>query len=181
MTTATIEKRGAALELRARGRLIEGHAAVFDSPAPIDGRFTEVVKRGAFAATLASQRDVLALKDHDPAQLLARTKSGTLRLHEDAKGLAFSIDVPATTLGRDLLEMVERGDVGGASFAFIPTDERWSGDIRELRSVRLIEISIVSAWPAYATTSVSARSGCGSGRLTARLGRAYLDTLGRSS
>jgi uncharacterized protein len=160
MTTAAIqtEKRGAALEIRARpGRVLEGWAAVFDSPALIDGRVTEVVRSGAFRSTLASGRDVLALQDHDPGKLLARTRSGTLKLAEDSRGLHFELALPATTLGRDLLEMVERGDIGGASFAFTARDERWQGDKRELRAVDLYEVSIVSSWPAYASTSVQAR------------------------
>jgi uncharacterized protein len=50
--------------------------------------------------------------------VLARTRSGTLRLAEDSKGLAFDLDVPNTSFGRDVLELAERGDIGGASFAF---------------------------------------------------------------
>lgn len=173
----TLEKRGAAVELRARGRLIEGHAAVFDSPAVIDGRFTETIRRGAFAAALAKQGDVLALQDHDAAKVLARTRSGTLRLHEDALGLAFSLDVPNTTLGRDLLEMIDRGDVGGMSFGFNVVDERWQGDMRELRAVNLHEISVVSSWPAYAATDVHARAAARPAERLS-LARRYLSTLG---
>jgi uncharacterized protein len=57
-----------------------------------------------------------------------------------------------------VLALVERGDIGGASFAFVPTDERWEGNRREIRSVDLKEISIVSAWPAYSGTTVQARA-----------------------
>lgn len=170
------EKRGAAVELRARGRLIEGHAAVFDSPAVIGGQFKEIIRRGAFAAALESNPDILGLVDHDPAKVLARTKSGTLRLSEDSRGLAFSLDVPATSLGCDLLEMVERGDVGGASFAFTPVDEQWTGDTRELRAVNLFEISVISGWPAYSTTDVQARSRSRAFRRRA-LARRYLETI----
>jgi HK97 family phage prohead protease len=56
--------------------------------------------------------------------------------------------------------MAKRGDLGGASFAFsVPEGgESWSGDKRELRSVRLHEISIVQSFPAYSGTDVQARS-----------------------
>lgn len=151
-------ERRAATELRAAGRRLEGYAAVFDSPARIGG-FTEIIKPGAFRATLEARADVLALVDHDPARLLARTASGTLRLVEDSRGLAFAIDVPDTQLGRDVLALAERRDLGGMSFSFRATAEGWpAADRRELRAVDLIEVSVVQAWPAYADTSVQARS-----------------------
>ena len=154
-------ERRAAIELRAvAGRKLAGYAAVFGTPATIGGAFTETVLPGAFRASLLNPRaDVLALVDHDPGRLLARTSSGTLRLAEDARGLAFELDLPDTTLGRDVLALAERRDLGGCSFGFRVTDEAWpAADRRELRAVQLIEISVVHAWPAYEQTSVAARA-----------------------
>jgi HK97 family phage prohead protease len=153
-----IETRAAA-EVRAEGRKLVGYAAVFGQEARI-ADFSETISRGAFAASLASGRDTLALVDHDSGKVLARTKSGTLRLQEDERGLKFEIDVPNTSVGRDVLEMASRSDLGGCSFGFSvdPDGETWRGDKRELRSVTLYEISIVNAFPAYEGTSVSARS-----------------------
>ena len=148
----------AAVELRASGRKLEGMAANYGIPAKIGG-FTETIRAGAFRASLAAGADILALVDHDPGRLLARTSSGTLRLSEDSRGLAFSLDVPDTQLGRDVLTMAERGDLGGMSFGFRVKDEAWPArDTRELRAVELIEISIVHAHPAYSQTSISARA-----------------------
>ena len=151
-------ERRAATELRAAGRRLEGYAAVFDAPARIGG-FSEIIKPGAFRATLEARGDVLALVDHDPSRLLARTASGTLRLAEDSRGLHFEIDVPDTQLGRDVLALAERRDLGGMSFSFHPKSQAWpTADRRELHAVDLVEVSIVQAFPAYAATSVSARS-----------------------
>jgi len=44
------------------------------------------------------------------------------------------------------------------SFGFVATDESWSGNTRELRSVELHEISVVQSWPAYSQTEVSLRN-----------------------
>jgi HK97 family phage prohead protease len=153
-----IERRAAAAEIRAAGRKLEGYAATFGAEARI-GSFVETIASGAFAASLADGGDKLALVDHDPARVLARTRSGTLRLAEDSRGLSFSLDVPDTQAGRDVLALAERGDLGGMSFAFKvrPDGERWAGNRRELRSVDLAEISIVQAWPAYAGTTITAR------------------------
>ena len=59
-----------------------------------------------------------------------------------------------------MLALAERGDLGGMSFGFTVTEngERWAGNRRELRSVNLVEISVVSAWPAYPDTVVLARA-----------------------
>lgn len=143
-------------EVRATGRRLEGYAAKFDSPARI-GSFTETIAPGAFRSALAG--DVLALLDHDAGKVLGRTRSGTLRLTEDLAGLAFSLDVPDTAAGRDVLALAARGDLGGMSFGFtVPKGgERWQGERRTLTAIGLREISVVSAWPAYSGTEVALR------------------------
>jgi uncharacterized protein len=153
-----LERRSAPLEVRSKGRTLTGYAAVFDSPTRISD-FTETIVRGAFAHSLVD-RDVLALVDHDPGRVLARTRSKTLRLSEDTRGLAFDLDVPATSHGNDVLALAERGDLGGMSFGFsVPKDgETWNGSKRTLQAVTLHEISVVSAWPAYQGTVVNARA-----------------------
>lgn len=157
--TVAIERRAAVLEIRAAGRRLEGLAAPFGVETRI-GNITEVIAAGAFAASLGDGGDKLALVDHDPGRLLARTRSGTLRLSEDARGLSFSLDVPATQLGNDVLVLAERGDLGGVSIGFRvrPDGERWAGERRELRAVDLAEISIISSWPAYPNTEIAVRA-----------------------
>lgn len=154
----SLERRGYAVEIRAKGRRLEGYAATFSSSASIGGRFTESIAPGAFSGSLRSKADVLALVDHDPGRVLARTRSGTLRLAEDSKGLAFDLDVPDTAAGRDVLALAERGDLGGMSFGFTALDEKRDADRRELLVVELHEISVVQAWPAYEGTVIQARS-----------------------
>jgi HK97 family phage prohead protease len=151
----------ACLDLRAAGqRKLAGYAATFNTPASI-GQFEERIARGAFAATLSKGADVRALVDHNPGLLLARTSSGTLRLNEDAKGLAFELDLPDTQLGRDILTMVQRRDINSLSFGFtMPAGgDTWpTPTTRILRNVNLAEISVLHHLPAYSDTSISARS-----------------------
>lgn len=165
-----------AQEVRASGRKLVGYVARFDSEARI-GSFTEVIRRGAFRASLASGKDVLALADHDPKAVLGRTRSGTLELREDAEGLAFTLTLPDTQAGRDLVALAERGDLGGCSFGFTvqPDGEHWDGNRRELRSVELHEVSIVQSWPAYQNTQVQLRSRQPDGQLAVL--RYWLDTV----
>jgi HK97 family phage prohead protease len=163
-------------EYRAASRRLEGYAAKFGVEARI-GNFTEVIAPGAFTQSLSSKRDILALVDHDATRVLARTRSGNLKLIEDPKGLQFDLSLPETQAGKDVLALAERGDLGGMNFAFTVSKdgERWTGNRRELRSVNLVEISIVSAWPAYPDTVVVARAK--TPRLN--LARLYLETCNK--
>lgn len=153
------------LQTRSQGdsesNVIEGYAAVFNSPTDIWGMFTEVIAPGAFADAIVSNNDIRALFNHDWNNVLGRTKSGTLRLSEDARGLKFEVDLPNTTLAKDLSESLKRGDISQCSFGFVPTSETWDYEpeipVRTINSVELHEISVVSI-PAYEDTEVSLRS-----------------------
>jgi len=161
---SAIERRST-VELRAAGgRKLAGHAAVYDSPSQDLGGFIEIVKPGAFKRSLESNsRDQLALVQHMPHLVLGRRGAGTLRLWEDQRGLAFEIDLPSTSTANDLLVSIERGDISGASFAFVVPKggERWDvrGDtaVRELREVDLLEVTVTPT-PAYLDTSVAVRA-----------------------
>ena len=170
---STIERR-AVIELRRKDRSLEGYAAKFNTEARI-ADFTEVIRAGAFSQSLKSGRDILALVDHDVTRVLARTKSGNLKLAEDSAGLQFELSVPDTQAGRDVLALAERGDLGGMSFGFVVPShgEHWTGRRRELLAIDLREISVVSAWPAYPETTVTARSR--TPRLS--LAKRYLETV----
>lgn len=157
MTARGDMERRAFSEVRTAGRKIEGYAATFGTEADL-GSFVETITPGAFRDALAG--DVLAMLDHDPTKVLGRTRSGTLRLIEDQRGLAFSLDVPDTQAGRDILALGERGDLGGMSFGFkIPKGgETWTGNRRSLNKIDLREISVVQAWPAYPDTEIALRA-----------------------
>lgn len=158
-----IEKRGGTLGVETRSvdekRTLVGYAAVFNSDADIGGWWTERIAPGAFAGAIGG--DVRALVDHDMGRVIGRTKSGTLRLAEDSRGLCVEIDIPNTTDGNDLWELVERGDVSGMSFGFSVTKQSWDETVdpptRTIEAVDLIEVSAV-AWPAYDDTTIGKRA-----------------------
>lgn len=173
-----MERRTLQTDLRSNSsrRGLAGYAALFGVEARL-GTVTETIAPGAFGGALADGRDVVALLDHDPTRLLGRQRSGRLRLAEDARGLSFDLNLPETQVAADVLALAERGDLGGMSFGFfIPEGgERWDGDHRTLLEIDLVEISVVSAWPAYEGTSVSPRGGAGAYRR--RIARLVLDSL----
>ncbi|MED2985474.1 HK97 family phage prohead protease [Bacillus thuringiensis] len=137
---------------------ITGYAAVFNSKTTICGGFDEVIEPGAFARSLSENGDIRALFNHNWDNVLGRTKSGTLRLEEDEKGLKFEIELPNTSVGRDLAESMSRGDINQCSFGFWITEENWDYNVepalRTIKEVELYEISVVSI-PAYDDTEVS--------------------------
>lgn len=135
-----------ATEVRAEGRKLSGYAATFHNETRILD-FNETIAPGAFAASLRSNGDILALVDHDNGKVLARTKSGTLRLSEDARGLAFEIDVPPTTLGNDILAMATRSDLGGMSLASPCRKVETSGEATSARCGTLFFTKSASCSP----------------------------------
>lgn len=158
------------IEIRAteeKPRRIGGYAAVYyDGSAGSEyelwtGGPMERVVAGAFDKAVRED-DVRALRDHDSSALLGRTKSGTLRLSTDSRGLKYEIDLPDTSVGRDVFESVRRGDMTESSFAFEITDEEWKKEggkrIREIKGVRLFDVSCC-AFGAYKGASVGIRVG----------------------
>lgn len=140
---------------------IVGYAAMFESLSQDLGGFVEKIRRGAFAKSLDSGADVRALFNHDSNLILGRTTAGTLKVREDAQGLAIEIIPPDTSYARDLLVSLERGDISQMSFAFRTKVEEWDTTrepaLRTLVEVELFDVSPVT-YPAYTQTSVSVRS-----------------------
>ena len=139
---------------------IIGYPAVFNRLSE-DMGFRERILPGAFTQTLADGADVRALVNHDPSKIIGRSKSGTLILEQNKRGLKATIDPADTSAGRDIVESIRRGDVDGMSFAFKTIEDRWhtedEEDVRELVQVELFDVSPVS-FPAYPDTSVGLRS-----------------------
>ena len=119
-----------------------GYASIFDSPYAITdayGEYQETVKRTAFDKTLAQGADVVFLVNHSGAPL-ARTKSGTLTLRTDGKGLLAEAKLdPSNPRAAELRSMVERQDLDEMSFVFRDLLPSWDDSYteRNLREVSL--------------------------------------------
>jgi hypothetical protein len=155
-------------ELRLAGEptapVIDGYAAVFNSPSE-DLYFIEMIEPGFFENCM--EDDTRALFNHDTNIVLGRTKSQTLAVKEDEKGLYIHITPPATALINDMvLEPIRRGDVDQMSFSFavakggdewVTKDEKVTRTLKRGGCKRLYDVSPVT-FPAYPKTSVSVRS-----------------------
>jgi uncharacterized protein len=144
------------------GRSVSGYAAVFSSLSEDLGGYIEVCAPGAFTAVLKSASlDCAALINHNPDLVLGRTRAGTLKLAQDAKGLAYSFGLSDATYAHDLGIALSRGDVYQSSFSFTIGKQTWKKvdglTVRQIDVVdELYDVSPVT-FPAYRGTSVGLR------------------------
>lgn len=168
MTTRELRFAVGTLEERASkdGRIsMRGYAYRFNELSHDLGGFRERIVPGAGAPSLR-QNDVYATFNHDTRALLGRTSSGTLRVGEDREGGWYEIDLPDTTVGRDVAELLKRGDLRGSSFTFRVLDggQRRADDddpetglpVREITAMDVVEVGPVVN-PAYPTTQAALR------------------------
>jgi uncharacterized protein len=154
-----------------------GYAATYNRKSTDLGGFVEQINSNAFKRSLQSGDDVFCFLNHSPDFPLGRLKNKTLQLSSDSKGLKMRCQLPDTSTGRDVANLLTRGDLSEMSFGFVvdPGGDSWGEEdscecgepgctdptcarsrvkVRTLHSVRLIDTSIVSQ-PAYPGTSVS--------------------------
>ena len=139
---------------------VSGYAAVFNEETNIGGMFTETIKRGAFTEAVGRD-DVVFLINHEGLPL-ARTRSGTLSLTEDDRGLYMEAMLDSQDPDvKSIVPKMKRGDLDKMSFAFIPEEQSWdeSGNMpkRTIEKVSLYDVSIVTT-PAYSGTEIGLRS-----------------------
>ena len=142
--------------LDARGRTVHGYAALYNTLSEDLGGYREKLAPGAFKAVVDS--DVRALLNHSANEVLGRTKSGTLRLFDEERGLRFELDLPDSPLGQNVREAVRRRDLDGASFRFEVGDEEWQDDVRTIVTVKALRDVTLATYPAYPAASVELRT-----------------------
>ena len=161
------EFRQIRIDSNAEARTISGYAAVFNSESN-DLGFYETIAPGAITEDTIIRSDVVATLNHDPEKVLARSKygKGTLQLNVDERGLKYEYEAPNTTLGNDLREMLKRGDIDAASFAFTVSQEegaqKWEKrDGKYYRTIykidKLFDVAAVYH-PAYSAASAELRA-----------------------
>lgn len=120
----------------------------------------EVIEERAFTRALARAKNIAMTKDHDAGTVLCETRTGTLKLKEDAIGLHVDSDI------RDEQTIAEAkaGKLKGWSFGMCnivdSIEER--ADKLPLRMVRDFDLDhitlVVKKMPVYAATSIEMRA-----------------------
>lgn len=140
---------------------LSGYVVKFDTRSHFLG-FYETVDKRAFDKSLKSDNNIFALYNHDWNQILGSTRNDSLKLTTDDTGLRFELTPKAnTTFMKDVVELVNSGELRGCSFGFRVKDDDWTTkdgtDYRTLKDVELMECTL-TALPAYESSEVSNRS-----------------------
>lgn len=150
------------IEVRKEGEdeFFEGTAVRFGSITDL-GWYTEEIERSAFSEVMSD--DVRGLFNHDPDVVLGRSKSGTMKLVVDERGVHYKIKYnPKDPDHVRVMEKVKRGDVSQSSYAFSIKDMVWEKrDDKDHRRItklkRWYDVAPVT-YPANTDTEVAARS-----------------------
>jgi HK97 family phage prohead protease len=140
-------------EVRSQGHefIVRGYASLFDVVYPVMGGpevggWNEQVARSAFDRTLSLKPDVNFLINHSGVSL-ARTKSGTLRLATDTKGLETEARIDRRDPEGAALEVrMNRGDLDEMSIGFRTVRHDWPDSVRTLLEIDLQkgDVSVVN-------------------------------------
>ena len=132
---------------------LRGYPILFNTPTIIYGAWKEKIAPEAFDGVDLS--NLMLLFAHDRSKVLARN-GVNLRAEVDETGLFIEAEMPNTSLGNDIYELVKSKIIDGMSFMFyadvIETD--WENKIDTIKKFRSVpEVSIVT-FPAYPQTLI---------------------------
>jgi len=117
--------------------IVKGYGSYFDNK----DSDQDIIRKGAYLKTIQENGDrVKYLYQHDMMQPIGKMKE----LFEDKKGLVFVAEIPKTQLGNDVMELMKAGVITENSVGIMPIVKENKGDYRELREVKLYEISAVT-------------------------------------
>jgi len=101
----------------------------------------DVISKGAYQKTIKENGyRVKYLYQHNMMQPIGKMNE----LYEDEKGLVFVAEIPKTSLGKDVIELMKSGVITENSVGILPIQKEDKGDYRELKEVKLFEISAVT-------------------------------------
>jgi len=107
---------GELLDADEKNGIVKGYGSYFDNK----DSDSDIIRRGAYQKTKMKE------------------------LYEDEKGLVFVAEIPKTTLGKDVVELMKAGVITENSVGILPIVKEDKGDYREIKEVKLFEISAVT-------------------------------------
>lgn len=128
---------GEVADLDEKNGIVKGYGSYFDNK----DSDNDIIKRGAYKKTIEENGNrVKYYYQHKMDQPIGKINE----LYEDEKGLVFVAEIPKTTLGNDVLELMKNGVITENSVGIMPIQKDIKDGYRELTEVKLYEISAVS-------------------------------------
>ena len=120
-----------------KNNIVKGYGSFFDNK----DSDQDIIRKGAYLKTIKENGErVKYLYQHDMMQPIGKMKE----LYEDEKGLDFVAEIPKTQLGSDVIELMKAGVITENSVGIMPIVKEMKADYREIREVKLYEISAVT-------------------------------------
>lgn len=141
-------------------RRLRGTVVHYDTPARINGQFSESIRAGTFGDV--TKLDLVLNLQHERPKALARTGGGGLTLRDFQDRLELEAILPETTIANDALEMVRGRILRGLSVEMRRVMDTWEGNNRTIHSATLSAIGLVDS-PAHVGSIVEQRGRGGGG------------------
>jgi len=126
-------------DLDEKAGVVKGYGSVFGNRDSDD----DVIMRGAYTKTIQENGErVKYIYQHDITKPIGKMSE----LYEDEKGLAFTAEVPKTTLGKDVIELIKYGVITENSVGIMPIVKDFVEEekTRYIKEVKLYEVSAVT-------------------------------------
>ena len=128
---------GELIDADEKAGIIKGYGSYFGNK----DSDNDVIVKGAYKKTIAENGErVKYLYQHDMNQPIGKMTE----LYEDDKGLVFVAEIAKTQLGKDVVELMKTGVITENSVGIMPIQKENKGDHREIKEVKLYEISAVT-------------------------------------
>jgi HK97 family phage prohead protease len=133
-----IYKQGQISDIDEKLGIVKGYGSVFGNK----DSDNDIIEKGAYRRTIKNNGSrVKYLYQHDITKPIGRMKE----LYEDEKGLVFVAEVPKTTFGNEVLELMKYGVIDENSVGIMPVKKDYDENgIRVIKEAKLYEISAVT-------------------------------------
>jgi len=133
-----IYKQGQISDIDENLGIVKGYGSVFGNK----DSDNDIIEKGAYRRTIKNNGSrVKYLYQHDITKPIGKMKE----LYEDEKGLVFVAEVPKTTFGNEVLELMKYGVIDENSVGIMPVKKDYDEDgIRVIKEAKLYEISAVT-------------------------------------